>query len=122
MTKRAPLKVPACIGQCNKVGTEGHESCIFIDWSEAIIRTSPCRSGCPTQNHKSYADCCKGIQINTGVLLTSSGKSWEGELQAYRDARSQGIQPTGTTMAKVQEALDISDATGVAYQGDNPYG
>lgn len=87
------------------------------------IKYSPhCRSGCPTQDHKSYADCCKGIQINTGVLLTSSGKSWEGELQAYRDARSQGIQPTGTTMAKVQEALDISDATGVAYQGDNPYG
>ena len=91
--------------------------------ADAIIRTeSPCRTGCPTRDHLSYADCCKGIQINPGVLLTSSGKSWEGELQAYRDARSQGIQPAGTTMDKVREAVDISNATGVAYQADAPYG
>lgn len=47
-----------------------------------------------------------GVDIN---------KRGERELQAYRDAKSQGINPDGTTMAKVEEAVRISNETGVAY-------
>lgn len=56
--------------------------------------------------------------MNTGEANSSmsmSSKKWDKELQAYRDARAQGIQPAGTTMKKVQEAVRISNETGKAY-------
>ena len=48
-----------------------------------------------------------GLQVN---------KDGEKELQAYRDARAQGIKPAGTTKAKVEEAVRISQETGRAYE------
>lgn len=67
-------------------------------------------------------DCfgCKalGLQMNTGDAnsnLQVSSKKWDKELQAYRDARAQGIQPAGTSMKKIQEAVRISNETGKAY-------
>jgi len=74
-----------------------------------------CRAGCPTQNHRSYSECCRGIQINTGVLLTTKQQEWNHELDAYERARAEGIQPDGTKMHKIEAAKKISDATGVAY-------
>lgn len=67
-------------------------------------------------------DCfgCKalGLQLNTGDAnsnLNVSTKKWDKELQAYRNARAQGIQPAGTSMKKVEEAVRISNETGKAY-------
>lgn len=74
-----------------------------------------CRSGCPTKNHRSYADCARGLQINTGVMLTSGQKEMNRELDAYEKARAEGIQPDGTKMHKVEAAKKMSDAMGVAY-------
>ncbi len=48
----------------------------------------------------------------------SAEKRWDKELSAYRDARAQGIQPTGTTMPKIEAALRASDAAGAAYGRD----
>jgi hypothetical protein len=63
---------------------------------------------------------CKGlsVQMNAGDAnsnLSMSTKKWDKELKAYKDARAQGIQPAGTTMKKVQEAVKISNETGKAY-------
>lgn len=88
----------------------------FKSWVE-YNETNHCRMGCPTQDHKSYADCCKGLQLNTGMMLSAAQKRQDSELDAYKRAREQGIQPDGTTMAKVEKANRISDATGVAYGG-----
>jgi hypothetical protein len=82
-----------------------------------------CRSGCPTQDHASWGDCLRSsnIQMNAGdanggmVANGWTGKRWDKELELYRSARKQGIQPDGTTTAKVQQALDASDKTGKAY-------
>jgi hypothetical protein len=74
-----------------------------------------CRTGCPTQNHLSYADCCKGLQINHGEALSHIQKSWNRELDAYSSARRQGVQPDGTHMHQVEKAMRASDASGVAY-------
>ena len=52
---------------------------------------------------------------DTNSNLSVSTKKWDKELQAYRDARAQGIQPAGTSMKKVQEAVRISNETGKAY-------
>jgi len=82
-----------------------------------------CRTGCPTQDHKSWGDCLRAsnIQMSTGDAnggLVDGGwtnKKWDNELKLYRDARAQGIQPEGTSTAKIRKALDISDKTGHAF-------
>ena len=82
-----------------------------------------CRSGCTTQDHDSWGDCLRAsnIQMSTGDAnseLVSNGwtnKKWDSELKLYRDARAQGIQPEGTSTAKIRKALDVSDKTGHAF-------
>lgn len=78
-----------------------------------------CSSACLTKDHRTFGECMrsKNLQLNPNLSNTGASKAWDAELGAYRDARAQGIQPSGTTMAKVREAIDISDATGVAYKG-----
>lgn len=76
-----------------------------------------CRTGCPTQDHKSYSECARGIQVNTGLSLATGQKTQDAELRAYKRARSQGVQPLGTKMHQVEQAMRISDATGVAFGG-----
>lgn len=70
-------------------------------------------------------DCfgCKArsLQLNTGDANSSkamSNKKWNGELDAYRAARAQGIQPAGTSMAHVKAAVEASNAMGQAYDAD----
>lgn len=82
-----------------------------------------CRSGCVTQDHDSWGDCLRAsnIQMSTGDAnggLVDGGwtnKKWDNELKLYRDARAQGIQPEGTSTAKIRKALDVSDKTGHAF-------
>lgn len=82
-----------------------------------------CTTGCPTQDCPSYGACLrrKGVKVgwadHVNGLDRSADKRHEAELSAYRDARSQGIQPDGTTMPQVKAALEISDQLGAAYQG-----
>ena len=45
-------------------------------------------------------------------------KKWDGELNEYKNARRQGIQPAGTSMAAVQEAYRASEVLGKAYDAD----
>ena len=64
---------------------------------------------------------CKGLglQMNAGDAKRDiSDKKWNAELQAYRDARAQGIQPAGTTMRHIQEAHQASETLGRPYDAD----
>lgn len=45
-------------------------------------------------------------------------RKWDNELKAYRDARAQGIEPRGTSMEKIREAVELSDRAGAAYGRD----
>lgn len=82
-----------------------------------------CSSACLTKDHRTFGECMrsKNLQLNPNLADTGASKAWDAELQGYRDARAQGIQPGGTTKAKVQEALEISDRTGKAYNADSPF-
>ena len=42
-------------------------------------------------------------------------KAHEGELEAYRNARLQGIQPAGTRLSQVQAAVENSERHGRPY-------
>lgn len=78
-----------------------------------------------THDHPEYVEGCFACKIQTLQLATGdanggliangwTNKKWEGELQAYRDARRQGIQPASTKTRDVRKALDMSDQTGKA--------
>jgi len=63
----------------------------------------------------------KGLQLNTGDASSQkmvSNKKWDGELNAYRAARAEGIQPAGTSMQKIQEARRASDVMGKAFDAN----
>lgn len=79
-----------------------------------------CRAGCRTRDHRSWGECARTAALS--VYDGARHRNWEGELQAYRDARAQGIQPAGTTMPKIRKALDVSDKRGVAFDAGNPLG
>jgi hypothetical protein len=76
------------------------------------------------QKHPEYVEGCFGckastIDLNAGEAnsrLTMSAKKWDKELALYRTAREQGIQPEGTSTAKIRKAIDISNKTGKAFK------
>jgi len=76
------------------------------------------------QAHPEYVEGCFGCKIGTLELGTGdatrdiSDKKWTSELQAYRDARDQGIQPAGTTRAHVEAAYEASATLGKAYNSE----
>ena len=76
--------------------------------------------------HYEFVDGCfackiRTIELSAGDAARSesmSQKKWDAELQAYRDARAQGIQPAGTTMKAIDQAKEASDKLGKAYNAD----
>lgn len=77
-------------------------------------------------DHTGCDDDCFGCKVRTLELNTGdansqkamSNKKWNGELDAYREARAQGIQPAGTSMAHVKAAVEASDVMGKAFDAD----
>jgi hypothetical protein len=75
------------------------------------------------QVHPEFVEGCFGCKVGTLQLtpgdattrLNMSPRKWDKELQAYRNARAQGIQPDGTSMRQIEKAVKISDKTGKAY-------
>ena len=63
----------------------------------------------------------KTLQLSTGDAAANknmSQKKWDKELNLYRDARKQGIQPAGTSRAHIQQAHEASEKLGVAYNSE----
>lgn len=81
-----------------------------------------CRSGCKTQDHRSYAECAKAANIRVTAIATSRNRDGyeqtKKELRAYREARSAGIQPEGTSMDKIESAKKATAAMGRPYNAN----
>ena len=62
----------------------------------------------------------KGLKIgycrSAAGLDASTQKKWDRDLAAYKTARAEGIQPTGTSRRAVDAAVRASNETGVAFQ------
>jgi hypothetical protein len=77
-------------------------------------------------DHTNCDDDCFGckarsLQLNTGDANSQkqmSNKKWNSELDAYRAARAQGIQPAGTSMAHIKAAVEASNTMGKAFDAD----
>ena len=81
-----------------------------------------CRSGCPTKDHESYAACLKSSGVAVAATINSPSQrmydATKGDLKAYRDARSHGIQPESTTKEKVREAEAATRTLGRPYNAE----
>lgn len=81
-----------------------------------------CRSGCPTQDHVSWAQCAKASNISVTAIINSPQQGMfeqtKRELQAYRQLRADGVQPEGTTMDKINAARAATDRLGRAYNAE----
>jgi hypothetical protein len=73
-------------------------------------------------NNPCFGCKAKGLQLNTGDANHTkmvSNKKWDAENNAYAQARAEGIQPAGTSMAKIIEARKASEAMGKAFNADS---
>ena len=66
---------------------------------------------------------CKGLTLSMNAGDADSrrvmtNKAFNRELEAYKEARAQGIQPAGTSMKKIQEAVQASETLGRAYNSE----
>jgi hypothetical protein len=59
-----------------------------------------------------------GLETTNPSFSTTRQKKWDKELDAYESAVRQGVQPEGTTMPKIQQAMRVSEATGQPYRAE----
>jgi hypothetical protein len=86
----------------------------FKDEEDIAIDHTGCDDNC-------FACKVRTLELNTGDAnsqKTMSNKKWHSELDAYRAARSEGIQPAGTSMKQIQEARRASDVMGKAFDAN----
>ena len=79
-----------------------------------------CRTGCPTQDHASGGECLRqsGLQVNTGDATSyrlMSQKKCDAELNAYKSAIGQGIEPATPNMKDIRGAVELSNIAGKAF-------
>lgn len=82
-----------------------------------------CRTGCKTQDHATWGECARAAHLRVAYCGVGGGdataqKQWDNELDLYRQARAQGIQPDGTKTNQIMAAIKASDAAGAAYGKD----
>ena len=83
-----------------------------FEYEEISIDHTACDEDC-------FGCKAKGLQLNTGDAKRDiPDKKWNAELSDYREARRQGMQPSGTTKAHVEAAYDASEKLGKAYDAD----
>lgn len=81
-----------------------------------------CATSCLTQDHKSMGECLRNQGIRVAYCNTAGGfdytsqKRFDKNLDAYADARRQGIQPASTRRNDVNDAVILSDISGKAFQ------
>lgn len=67
-----------------------------------------------------YGACLRAKNFKVAFCGIGDGdattqKKWDAELQAFRDADRQGINPAGTKMHQIREAVELSNAAGRPY-------
>jgi hypothetical protein len=95
---------------CDATSTEP-----FPDENDIFIDHTTCGPDC-------FGCKARGLQMNTGDANSQRSaprKRFEKELTAYKDARSQGIQPGGTTMEKIRQAEVASEVLNKPYNANS---
>lgn len=73
-----------------------------------------CGAGC-----KTFGACLRAKNLHTGVGLNTSVQNRAmARLDRYEDATRQGVQPRTTGDRDINAAMQISEATGVPFRGE----
>ena len=82
-----------------------------------------CSTGCPTPGaHGSYGECMRSKSTKVAYANSannmdySAQRAWDKELDSYREAKAEGLQPASTKQRDIDAAKRISDATGTPFQ------
>jgi hypothetical protein len=75
---------------------------------------SNCTTGCKTQDHASYGECLRSntpsvrnsTQSKSGLYSMEQRNAQE--ISEYKAARAQGIQPAGTKLHQIRNAVEQS--------------
>lgn len=54
----------------------------------------------------------KNLKIDTGL---DGRKAWDAEIDAFKEARRQGVMPAGTKMHQIRSAMEVSEKVGKAF-------
>lgn len=82
-----------------------------------------CTSACTTKDHVTFGECMRSKRLQVAPIANLNGsKAWDAEIVAYKEARRQGVQPSGTTMKQTQDAMEISQRTGKAFDSGDVMG
>jgi len=94
-----------------------------IEDQEAYLRGRNCTSNCYTKDHLTFGECmrAKNLQVAPIANLVAS-KAWDRELNEYRAAKAQGINPSSTKTKNIRDAVEISQRTGKAFDSENVMG
>lgn len=77
-----------------------------------------CRTGCATKDHSSYAECLRDGMPRIYMANSAKGfdltaqRKWDANLDSYRAARKEGLQPATTQQRDIDAARRIADRTG----------
>jgi hypothetical protein len=88
------------------------------EYKSKVIDHSDC------DNNPCFGCKAKGLQLATGdasghiIASGTTQKKWDKELDFYRDARSQGIQPESTNRKAVEKAIEASEVLNKPYSGE----
>ena len=99
--------------ECDATSPEPWSDCGVVDSNPDHIDSEDCPCfGCKARS----------LQLNPGDAASNkngmSQKKWNAELNLYKTARDQGIQPDGTSTKLVQKAIDASNKVGKAYDAN----
>lgn len=87
---------------------------LWPGFGEYTIIKEPC-----TENCDCFGCKVKTLQMNAGDATRDiPDKKWTSELNEYKKARAEGIQPGGTTRAHIEAARTASENMGKAYNSE----
>lgn len=81
-----------------------------------------CSTSCPTGDHETFGACLRAKNLKTAVSIPGNNwdrsvqSLWDRRIDSYKQARSEGIQPSSTRSSDIAAAVKESDASGSAYQ------
>jgi hypothetical protein len=88
-----------------------------FEYEDIFIDHTQCGEDC-------FGCKAKGLQLATGdaagniIASGTTQKKWDKELNFYRDARAQGVQPEATSRKAVEKALEASEVLNRPYSGE----
>ena len=97
---------------CGLESTEPFRDDSTFESDHSNCDRNPC-FGCKARSLQMNAGDAKSAIINGGMTQ----KAWDKELDLYKQARKQGIQPDSTRTKDIQKAMDLSNQHGKAYDG-----